>query len=58
MVQTAGAMPANAKSPSPIAAAVKLNLCPQFHVMFATLCYVMFAMLFSCCCLFAELAIF
>ena len=37
MVQTAGAMPAKAKSPSPIAAAVELNLCPQFHVMFATL---------------------
>ena len=37
MVQIAGAMPANAKSPSLIAADVKLNLCPQFHVMFAML---------------------
>ena len=46
MVQTAGAMPAKAKSPSPIAAAVKLNLCPQFHVMSAMLCYVMCAMFF------------
>ena len=58
MVQTAGAMPAKAKSPSPIAAAVELNLCPQFHVMFAMLCYVMFPVLFFCCCLFAEFAIF
>ena len=46
MVQIAGAMPAKAKSPSLIAAALKLNLCPQLHVMFAML-YVMFAMLFS-----------
>ena len=46
MVQTAGAMPAKAKSPNQIAAAVKLNLCPQFYVMFAMLCYVMFAMLY------------
>ena len=46
MVQIACAMPAKAKSPSLIAAAVKLKLCPQFHVMFAMLCYVMFAMLF------------